>query len=620
MAPYNYGGPPENIALETADVNGDGKLDLVLTADLIGVYLGNGDGTFSNLPNYYQPMSSGSAGIAIADFNSDGKPDIAADGEVLLGNGNGRFQGPPTVLLPSYAGIAVVVKFVKNTAPGIAAIPSNAPNTLYILTNDGTGILSLAHTYTLPQAGYVIASADLNGDGNADLVVEGEDPTSRDWSYMVLLGNGDGSFQQAVPHQQPTQATNLSFPIVIADFNNDHKPDLAFSQGSSTFAVLLGNGDGTFGPATYVFDGDGGEIVSGDFNNDGNLDIAETGPSGVAIVLGTGNGAFGNATFPSTAGLGKLIAGGLNGDGNADLVGTAAGIQVLLGNGNGTFNALAPFDPNGQVSAFALADFDGDGKLDVLTSEGAGAVTTNSIFLGNGDGTFNPTQFNIPYNYPPHSLPTNVQVADMNGDGKPDLIIESGISTIFVLLNSTVPVPPDFTFAMASGASNSSTITAGQSATFNLALTPARSFTGTVNLTCGITPTLTPAPLCSLPGSVNLAGSAATPVTVTFSTTASSSTGGGPSTSFPTGIGLVSWTLVLFASGLVFLASRRRPSVALPMIVLSLILMVGCGGSKSSSSSSTHTVMGTPAGTYTATITATSGSLGHQVVLNVIVQ
>ena len=185
--------------------------------------------------------------------------------------------------------------FVKNGPPGVAVIPSvpgsvNPGNSLEIYTNDGSGNLSLAHTYTLPQAGYVIATADLNGDSNLDLVVEGQDPTSQNWSYMVLLGNGDGSFRAPVLYQQSAQETELTYPIVIADFNNDHKPDLAFAQGKQTVAVLLGNGDGTFGAPSYVFDGDGGPIVSADFNRDGNLDIAEMARPDWRSCLGKGMG------------------------------------------------------------------------------------------------------------------------------------------------------------------------------------------------------------------------------------------------------------------------------------------------------------------------------------------
>jgi hypothetical protein len=439
--PYS-GGEPESIAVATADLNGDGKLDLVLTADLIGVYLGNGDGTFSAAPNYYQPMSAGGSGIAVADFNLDGKPDVAADGEILLGNGNGRLQGPPTVLLPSSADVAVVGAFVKNGAPAVAVISNNTTNSLYILTNDGTGILSLANTYTLSQPSYAMATADVNGDGNLDLIVTGVDTTSHNWSYTVLLGNGDGSFQAPVLYQQDAQA--IASTTVIADFNNDGKLDLAVPAGNSV-AVLLGNGDGTFGTPTLFFDGEADSIVSADFNGDGKLDIAAGGSSGLAILLGNGNGTFQPATFPYTTGFGPAFAVDLNGDGNADLVGNSAGIQVLMGNGNGTFNALTLFGnygPNEFSSAVALADVNGDGNLDVIAEGGVGSTVNNGIYLGNGDGTFDTSEISVPYNYPPHSPGgAGVQAVDMNGDGKPDLIIESPVSTVFVLLNSTAPVP-----------------------------------------------------------------------------------------------------------------------------------------------------------------------------------
>jgi FG-GAP-like repeat/Abnormal spindle-like microcephaly-assoc'd, ASPM-SPD-2-Hydin len=435
----------ESIALAAADLNGDGKLDLVLTADLIGIYLGNGDGTFSSTPNYYQPMSLGKVGIAIADFNSDGKPDIAADGEILLGNGNGTFKGPPTVPLPNSAEIAVVGKFVNNGAPGVAAISSgngSSRNTLYILTNDGTGALSLAHTYTLPQSSYAIATADVNGDGNLDLIVIGAN-SSGDWSYSVLLGNGDGSFQAAVLHQQSGQ-TSFAPTIAIADFNHDGKLDFAVPVGNSV-AVLLGNGNGTFGSPTLFFDGGAASIVSADFNGDGKPDIAAAGPSGLAILLGNGDGTFQPAAFPyTTTGLFfSLLTGDLNGDGKADLVSdTNVSPLVFLGNGNGTFTLPTSFGTGCCfVGAAALADVNGDGKPDVVAHDAIGSDVSNGIFLGNGDGTFDPSQILIPYSYPAHSGGPSVQAVDVNGDGKPDLIIESPNSTVFVLINSTVAVP-----------------------------------------------------------------------------------------------------------------------------------------------------------------------------------
>jgi len=608
------GGSSGFTALAAADLNGDGKLDLVLLADLLEVCEGNGDGTFSTNPTYYQLMQMGGPGIVIADFNADGKLDVAAGFEVLLGDANGRLQGPPTLLLPTYTSVAAVGRFVTNGAPAVAVITgTNTNNLLYILTNDGTGILSLAHSYIMPLSGYAIGMDDVNGDGNLDLIVVGSVPNAQNWGFSVLLGNGDGSFRAPVLYQQDTQPLSLFPTIVIADFNNDHRLDLAVAVGNQEFAILLGNGDGTFGAPAYVFDGDGGAIVSADFNGDGNLDIAEAGASGLGILLGNGDGTFQPATFPYTTGLGELLAVDLNGDGNIDLISNG---QVFLGNGNGTFNTLASTGPfAGNVS---LADFNGDGKLDMVGLNSLGAEHFDVIFLGNGDGTFNRSPIQIPYNYPPHSLNATVQAADMNGDGKPDLIIETDTSnnapTVFVLINSTVSARPDFTIGMASG--SSSTISAGKTATFNLTFTPAGSFSGTVSLICAIKPVVTPAPSCSVPASVSLTRGAATPVTVTVTTTAPGTAAGVSSADFP-GWPRLEWTLVLIASFLLIRANRRRPVLRFPVIILAFIAMTGCGGSASSSKTGT---LGTPSGTYTATITATSGSLSHQAALTVIVQ
>jgi hypothetical protein len=443
-------------------------------------------------------------------------------------------------------------------------------------------------------------------------------------------------------------------------------------------------------------------------------------------LLGNGNGTFQPATFPYTTSLASgLFAADLNNDGKVDLVGNAGGIQVFLGNGNGTFNALASFGSS-QLGVFvdavvALADVNSDGKIDVIAENHIASTSTNGIFLGNGDGTFDPSEIQIPYNYAPHTAPL-LQAADMNGDGKPDLIIESPLDTVFVLINSTVSTPgtslspaslafpsqtvgsssnptpvtltnsgavtltvssvtlsgtnageftetnncatvqpltsctinvtftptaagaasanliiadnagsgsqlaalsgtgkaaPDFTIGMASGGSSSSTISAGQTATFGLALTPAGSFSGTVNLTCGLTPAVTPAPVCAVPASVSVTGGSAAPVTVTVATTAAGSADGVPSAILPPSTGLLAWALALSAWGFLLVGKRRRPLRSAAAIVLALIALAGCGSSSTLHSTGSK---GTPAGTYTATITATSGSLSHQTTLTVIVQ
>ncbi len=708
--------------LATADVNGDGKLDLVLLNGVVAVYLGKGDGTFSNTHSY-QSLGGG-GGLAVADFNLDGKLDIAA-GNLLLGNGDGTFKGVSGVALslPQYGPPATVVgDFNKDGAPDVAVLSANSTKNLYILINDGTGALNLANTYTLQEPGYGIAAADLNGDGNLDLVVVSADPIN--WSYSVLLGNGDGSFQPPVFY--PQNVFGETPAIVIADFNNDHKPDFAVTAGNSA-AVLLGKGDGTFGAPAYFFDGGGdeggGSIVSADLNGDGKQDIAAAGPgsAGLAILLGNGDGTFQAATFPFTTPFSGLLTADVNGDGKADLVSTF-GAQVYLGNGNGTFQAPIPIVSTSTVIASVLADINRDGKLDLI---GGRQISTQSgdrgIFLGNGDGTFGPYIL-LPFVFSEDDTGNFVQAADMNGDGKQDLIVAQDPYSIFVLINTTVPVPgasfsptsvnfpsqtvetvsnptpvmltntgavaltvksvsfggvdagefkqtnncttveplesctikvsfaptatggssanlivgdnagagsqqvvvsgtgtaaPGFAIAPASGSSDSGTIAAGQTASFNLAITPAGSFSGTVSLTCAITPAVMPAPVCSVPASVNVTQGTAAAVTAKISTTAAGTAGSISQAKLPSGMMPIAATFFLLSACLLVVGYRRRmPALAVPITAVLLFGVVACGGSSSHGTSTP----GTPAGTYTATVTAKSGSLSENSSLTVVVQ
>jgi hypothetical protein len=142
----------------------------------------------------------------------------------------------------------------------------------------------VSHTYTLPLPAYSIATADFNGDGKLDLVFITSDPITGNWSFYVMLGNGDGSFGSptAFPQGVPGQP---GISIVVADCNGDHKPDLLVLAG--TLNVFLGKGDGTFAPAVSYFAGAGPtSFVVGDFNNDGIADAAVASSAGIGILLG----------------------------------------------------------------------------------------------------------------------------------------------------------------------------------------------------------------------------------------------------------------------------------------------------------------------------------------------
>ena len=614
------------IAAAIADVNGDGKPDLITMTNTAAsgylftqIYLGNGDGTFtyahSYAPQLVIPGSGVTSFLAVGDFNSDGKPDIAYSGAILLGNGDGTFEGIPLGIMPNgLAGsIAVTGDFANNNRVDVAMACGSGSNTytsVCIFSNDGRGNLTLTDMYTALQQTYVlrIVTADFNGDGKPDLFVLGADATS-DLNYSVLLGNGDGSFQSPVVYALSTTVANNG-GVIVADFNHDGKLDVGTTI-SGQFAVLLGNGDGTFAAPVYYFDGGYSSLMAADFNGDGKLDVAVGNTSGVgtAFLFGNGDGTFQTAVFPANLNnFAAAFTGDLNNDGKADLV---SANQVALGNGDGTFNILPAMPcPSGtSCGVYALADINGDGILDVLVSEVFSRLGISlDLRLGNGDGTFGS---DIP-------VQTNGQiplVADMNGDGQPDLVFPD-FPGVYELFNTTAP---GFSLGPAPGSPTSQTITAGQTSSFSLVVTPTGKFSGTVNLSCAITPAVTPAPTCSLSNSsVQISGSGSQPVTVTVGTTAPVTAGTTSYLDIPLGPMPIGWTAILFGSGWLCVRSRKRLQlISAPVIVFALASLMSCGGSNSASS---HTMTGTPAGTYLITITATSPNLNRTTTLQVVVQ
>jgi FG-GAP-like repeat len=303
-----------------------------------------------------------------------------------------------------------------------------------------------------PQTEYVagskngpsgIAVGDFNGDGKLDLAVV----NFGDWNIYVLLGNGDGTFQ---PARSVYIASGGGFPwyVVAADFNGDGKLDLAVSNyGDNSISVLLGNGDGTFqAPQTTPVSTNPAQVAVGDFNGDGKLDLAvsSVANNNVSVLLGNGDGTF-QAPLVTPAGANPwyFAVGDFTGNGKLDLAVADYGcpldcnsspsntVTVLLGNGDGTFLPGSSLTVGNGPAGVAVADFNGDGKLDL-------AVTnlndnTVSVLLGNGDGTFQtPQTFSDPGI--PH--PYFVAVGDFNGDGKPDLVISNELDapTVSVLL------------------------------------------------------------------------------------------------------------------------------------------------------------------------------------------
>ncbi len=630
-------------ALAAADMNGDGKLDLVVNqigAQVAQVYLGDGDGTFSITNDYIASMAINTGGppanqLAVGDFNGDKKVDVASLNSVLLGNGDGTFQGIPIGSIASVALASVAGDFEKDGTPDIAVEGfAGTALSLTILHNNGAGVLSPLHSYALPYAlenyNSAIVTADFNGDGNLDLIVFAMVPNSSEWAYIELLGNGDGSFQSPVSYTE-SDAGSLAFggssSFVVADFNNDKKPDIAFTfQGyaassSDSLGILLGNGDGTFAAPVFYYDDGFMPLMLADFNGDGKLDLATSGVDSStntrqsAILFGNGDGTFQAAVFPtSLSGFQAQFSADLNNDGKADLISgalTPSTItnQVALSNGDGSFTLL----PALAYQVSAVADFNGDGKIDVVATQntissiGVPVPQQTGVLLGNGDGTFG-SFINIVNN---GVLPLDIQIADMNHDGTPDIVFP-WFPGIGVLLNTATAVAQDFAITAASGSTSSQTISAGQTASFNLVVVPMGSFTGTVNLSCAVTPASATAPTCSLStSSLQIGSSGAQPVIVKVSTT-SATAAVEFSHSLPPGTMPLTWSLLLLGSAWLCGRNRRRLLVlGAPVILLALAFCASCGGGSSSSSQGTK---------YDVTVTATAGSVSQNMALTVVVQ
>jgi hypothetical protein len=474
-------------ALVATDVNSDHKLDLVIQGvPFVGIFLGNGDGTFTLKDSYAQASPQQPGSIAIADFNGDGKPDVATGNVVLLGSGDGSFQGNVALTVNRFGFSAGVTGDFNNDGnPDVALLSNNNASELYILIGDGTGKSSLAHTYTLPSPGYAIATADLNSDGKLDLVAITFDPITGNWGLNILLGNGDGTFGAPTTLPQGQAAGQVPQLMTIADLNGDHKTDVVVLNGQLT--VFLGNGDGTLAASVSYFAGEGANsFVVADFNNDGIPDFAVASSAGLGILLGKGDGTFQAATFTASSVNSLLATADLNHDGNADLI-AGASLQVLLGNGDGTFTDLPPTQLPPVVSPVYLVDVNGDGNLDLVQLQQANNLSGAQVLLGNGDGTFrDPTT--ILHTVPSCCLRGGlVLVADFNHDNRPDVAVTLasgnapfwGITTV---LNSAALPKPDFLLSASSLLPAS--VKPGGTATSTVTLTSIGGFTGSVMLSC----------------------------------------------------------------------------------------------------------------------------------------
>ena len=411
-------------ALVAGDFNGDGSPDLAVSwnADEISVMLGHGDGTFGG-PSRLVGGGTGPTALKATDLNGDGKLDLvlsnanSGDVSVLLGTGTGTFGAPQRFPTGNTPDAVAAGDFNGDGKMDLAVSGGRAA----ILLGDGAGSFGAPSHFETAYSSYTVAAADFDGDGKTDLVF-GHVFFDQ---ITVVFGTGTGAFAGRLDIVTGKDARYVS----TGDFNRDGRADiLVANRESDDVSILTGDGAGHFGnPAAFVAGYGPVEVAHGDFNGDGEADLATVNIFGgtVSILLGQGGGAFAAASSlggPSTIGLYPVVAGDFNADGKPDVAGVAYALKtvwVMPGDGAGRFGARVSTQSPNQPFFIAAAHFDGDGKLDLVTLErGSGIDGYATVFLANGDGTFR-TQTSPPVGA---SL-SRLLVADFNNDGKTDVAV-----------------------------------------------------------------------------------------------------------------------------------------------------------------------------------------------------
>jgi len=430
------------------DFNGDGKQDILLSGFSgsdgswpLAVLYGNGDGSVQaaqTLPGVSGFIEGSS--FFTADFNHDGFTDVATiftdptnvkppSLQVLLGSSSGQFTlGSSLTLDRSMTSGTFLSAGTTNNGSKINLALVGSSTT--ILLGDGNGGFTLGSSYTLAGTPAV---SEVDSNGRTDLVFVNEDSNGSP-GLAFLPGNGDGTFQGI-----PAQPIGV-YAAVAADLNGDGLSDILSLDQQGNLVTALGRGNGAFSITNQVTSApitEEAAVITGDFNADGKIDAAVIIAGNVSpdsllyFYLGNGDGTFQPASSPidlQVAGAAHAVVGDFNGDGKLDLVVSCDGLYrnqntnyalvFLPGKGDGTFGTPVPSAPQSSSGSYAVllsADLNDDGKLDLIWN----TANINTVFMGNGDGTFQQRPLGLGG--------TPLAIADLNADGIADLVIGNSV-------------------------------------------------------------------------------------------------------------------------------------------------------------------------------------------------
>jgi hypothetical protein len=434
--------PGSTGAITAGDVNHDGKPDLVVasnvSSDGIYVLIGNGDGTFKPPVFYSQGSNSGAMAVAIGQLIKGDNGDVVMGtgngAYVYINNGDGTFK-TPVLYGPSWID-SIVITDINGDKKNDLVVSSYSSSAVWTMLGNGKGGFTAGESFATDGYPNNLVVADFNGDKKLDFATSN---SAGEW-VTVGLGNGDGTFRSSQSYGYTWSGTVAQ--IATADLNNDGNLDMVEAGGGTGVGItsMLGSSHGAFGAPISTAVGCGqanrggvSYIALGDVTGDGKVDVVAnmTNSGGgcpnneVAVLAGLGNGKFKKPAYYSTGTTQQSYSvslGNFRGKGLLDIVVSNAdgSLSVLLNKGKGTYGAAAviPAASGTEAGTVVIGDFNNDGKLDIAVTDYSGKAI--NVLLGNGDGTFG-----SPKSTPSPIDPVGLTSGDFNKDGKLDLALTS---------------------------------------------------------------------------------------------------------------------------------------------------------------------------------------------------